>query len=1465
MTRNRPAGEPPTHTLAEGDIRELLGYLNYSNGTPDAQFQRGLNELYGQLSGDHPQQQIMQLLLEHLERAEGGTSAFADVSQARAVIPLALEECVAAYRAHHRDLLFHLPERDFEHPLLLARMVEGVLAQGPPWSETERVLSGAVQHLNDFVGFRPLAVLENNRKMQPYAHEAFRPVPLFIREAGIAHGPYRDVIGRALKLFKEMPAEIQHDAHFYLEHADEIALDVRAYDHLHPVNKRTNYIFGEWDPHVIDSKGFYRRFVLRKMILDALVDWVEQQTYASRDERLFDAAAVLCGTILMASAVSGSGPDTHDSTTSLTTLLPEIARRRDLFYAQLLQQARGQRATRLKREAERTQQPFGHVRQHLNIQLSELGARQVNDRFLTQFFARLGYPEASRQQAVRIPCPASRFESEIAWRLTSAERCVERSDPQQALQLLQEVRDRLHRGIDCGALVDPWNILGFQGQFPLFHSREDSVPDQRVEVLLQFMAQFFEAAARAMCEASASGDAATAQSVSELFESVAEWWDRFATTTISDLPQVHGNEAWASARSVADAVSKWRTAGEATGDISFWRGHVDRFESPQAYGRVVEALLNKGDHIGANALLMQWLSQADDVGLSSGSYSFGALLWQWVQRVTRESDTPSRRAEDTKTTEAKTTDIKTTFRRLFDFLEANAAEYWSVPELTNGGTSGASQTEFPADDEEQLWDEDAWSTDDESDLFEAAYEGVVYRDSAEDGHAGDMLDGEFIPRDTEIEAAGRELEPRLDFLNTVAGLWQSAAEKLGSRRIRLYAEDREMVLAWIRQVRAFRRGFSVLLSEVADYSIPPPTGNPDSNLEFDIQMQARYYLLHKTVTVAAEFRTAEWYLRSLLDDAGYQDAKVPANSRKIANLIRHVLRGDVVGIRRQLPGVLKLLAKQPLLYVSLEKGGAPRRFLAARSVQSLLTFLFERLPRLGLLTETRQLLWTAYRMERSSQLRGTATTEFDRLLHTALVNSVKSALISTQHWSLSRLMQPEHTETPHRRRPYAPVPRKRRLFWSSRRETTPRPRRGRPSPRRKTTRSEPAMTGRTNPARRKGPPHTQPPRRGQRRTLLSPGVAFPAGMLAGREAARHHTRPSRQTVVQPASLQSITENRTRSEVVLGVVQYLVERYQTVWLKHSRSVRLSPVELLQEKSRWTRVKQFIERYGDDLLHAPMLMLSNIRAILHQGVDQFLDFLAEEHNPLQPLPLLEDIEAGHINRREACKLLELIYECILDKLDRFIEYNTTTTQSDYGSLFYCLLDFLRLEAGYDRDAWNIRPYQMAHEVIAEVGSSDLPEQWEQMIEHRTRDRAENHLKRLRRLQDKYSVRLPSVLDHLNERFVKTMVVDRMRALIGPALRESRNEQPNPQAIEQLRSEIDRYLESTAGSAIEVPEWLVRLEREIERAEEETPPSPNEETATPFTEQPFVPLRPRQLTHRLSGFSRQIRSPRPRPGGA
>ena len=108
-----------------------------------------------------PSAETLELLLSTQLKALKGTSgAFQEITQAENVIRLALQECLPRYRAHHRDLLFHICEREFLQPYFLSVLFESLLEQGGPWSETDRIVTGTIDRLNDFVGFRPVAVLE---------------------------------------------------------------------------------------------------------------------------------------------------------------------------------------------------------------------------------------------------------------------------------------------------------------------------------------------------------------------------------------------------------------------------------------------------------------------------------------------------------------------------------------------------------------------------------------------------------------------------------------------------------------------------------------------------------------------------------------------------------------------------------------------------------------------------------------------------------------------------------------------------------------------------------------------------------------------------------------------------------------------------------------------------------------------------------------------------------------------------------------------------------------------------------------------------------------------------------------------------------------------------------------------------------------------------------------------------------
>lgn len=1248
----------------------MLGYLNFSGGRPDTSFQRLVDELLVRFGWSR----LPATLRKVLHQLHAEAPVFHDCRQAEAAISLAFDRVLPAYREFHRDLLGHLEEKDFHHSFLLVRLWEAILEQGPPWEEMERIVDGSIDRLNDFLGYRPVAVLENGRRMEPYPHERFRPVPLYLRGVGVAHGPYHDVVSRALELLRSTPEDLLAEAHFSLDRLDELALDVRAHDHLHPANKRTNYLFGEWDPHQIDLRGNYTRFVVRKVIMDSLLQWIGEQKRVPKEEVLFDASAVLGGTILMASAISGSGPETHDSTVSLTSLLPKVARQRDVFYDRLMESVTGARAKRLEKHARTTQQPFGHVRQYLNFYLAQYGTQQVQRRQVAYLYARMAYSEAAREQAAVIPCAAARFECEIQWRLAVVRQSLDDGDVARAAELLREVEDHLLRGINCGAIVDPWNILGFQGQFPLFTSREDSVPDQRIEILLQLVEGLLEGYSRALQEAAARALVSLEEQLLERFERFAEFWDRFATTAVQDLPQISGQDHLDSARRVAKALAEWRAAGEAAGNIAFWRDHVSEFQSAKAYAQVVWALLERGDQVASLGLLMQWLSQADDVGLQAGAISFDRLLTRWLDMV----------ADPAKATSS---DVWPLLRRLFAYLEANAGDYWLVPQMDDA---------VPAGD----WAERAAAEDDEDHgLFGAAYEGVTFRDSADDGQFGDVFDDRGpVPDAGEFEFHERRLEPRLQFLRLLAQLWQTAAG-ICARQLGTDAhEDRAEILSnWIERVEGVQSDLLRLLDDLSQREISAPPGDHDSNVEYDAQLQTKLYLVQTIINTVVSFRTADWFLQAALAAPSPKGGRAPIDAQVVV-LLQSVLKGDAVEVRALLPLLQRALKKEPLLYVPLEHGGEPRQILAARTMQALMRFLLRHLPKLGLLRETWHVLRTAYQMERASRPQGLAVTEFDRLFRIALKSTLEAVVQASARWKAGRFSDEE---------------------------------------------------------------------------------------------------------------------------LIELVGSIVELYLDQWLEHSGTMRLSSVESLKLDGLWDETRRFIERYGGEFFHARQLTLGNVRAILHQGVDRFLDYLAENEDPLHPSQLLGDILRGAVDREDVVETLRLVYQIVVERYDRFLEYNTTTTQSDYGHMFYCLLDFLRLETAYDRDAWNLLPVSLAHEVLTRLNKDEAARIWEDVFAVKTEEMGERHLAELDRLERQYGMRLPSITNHLNERFVKPLAVNNMVALLGPACVEAKERQRVSKKVEflgfsfeTLQENVEEYLQTTSGSGLEVPPWLRTLEEELNR---------------------------------------------------
>ncbi len=1270
----------------------LLGYLNFSDGRPDSRWQRQLDEAYRWFAGrgePEPWRPLAAWLARRLEELHAaGAAAFRDASQATAVLRLAFDGVPAAYRAHHANLLFHQADRDLFPPCFLARACEAVLAQGAPWDDESRIVAGALMKLNDFVGHRPVAILETRPRGEPYDHERVRPVPLYLAGAGVGFGPYEALVTRALDILRATDAGILAEAGFDPALLEELAFDPRAYDHGHPVNRRPNYAFGEWDPHHLDNQGRYRRYVARQITLDGLLERTRQPG-GNAEELLREAAAVFAGTVLMAAGTSGAGPTALDSSATLATLVPKIARYRDAFYADLLEHGAARfgfteaHRARLQQEAQATRQPFGGARQHLNHFLARHRAAQLQQRHLALLFAEMGCPEAGRRHAARIPAAGVRLLTEMLGGLRAGHVHAGRGEFAAAAQALGDVERLLHCGITCGALADPWNILGFQGLFPLSSAREDSVRDTRVDELVQMVEQTFSLYARLLSETAATGANELRATLRKGMKKLAAWWDRFASVEVSDVRRVHGGEAAASAEHVATALARWHEQGEKTADLAFWRGHLDQFRSPKAFALVVDALLKKADHKAALALLINWLGQAEQVPLEDGEHSFHLLAVRWLLEVLN-GETPGTQYSVLRTPySAETWPL---VKKFFAYLESNAEEYWEVPRLDL--LDGAEERE---------------DEDEEDELFEAAYEGVTFRDSADDDHEGAVIDGAEPQRTFDLEEEVPRLEKRLRFLSTVARLWQVAARRL--RPLPAEGEPRELAQLWLDRARANEKELLHLLHAVHGVAVPEPGGSYDSLVEYDRRRLLKEQLLEAIITTCLDAHLAGRSLRGSLtaweEEPQAAIAVLAAELRNQGSTLSEpqieweprflwldhaLLHGRPALAREVLPLFLRYFRQEPLLYVSLASGGHPRRVLQVRLAQRTLRALLEDLPRLGLLRETFYLLKTARQTEQEDQTTGKRVSEFDRLFQAAFHASVDS-------------------------------------------------------------------------------------------------LAEAAGELA-----------------------------VRPREFIDLLRQIIAPFVAVWDAHSRTLQLSTLDTLHGDQEWQAVRDFVRRYGGDLFHARFMTLANLRGVLHRGVGAYLDYLRENADPLHPVRLLDDL-GTRLARPEAERRLQAVLQAVVENYEEYKDYNTTTTQSDYGENLHVLLDFLKLKTSYERHAWRFRPLLQTHEILARRGLNDAALLWEDAFLRYTRDLAEQHLGELARLEQAHGVRLRSVADRLQERFVKPLALDRLCALIGPVLAEV-EQAGDGAALARLERELEPHAQEPTGAGLDVPHWLRRLEAEVQR---------------------------------------------------
>ena len=973
----------------------LLGYLNFSAGAIDVSAWRAINDIYAQFEpcakhGEIVEQagtveKVADALQEALKHLHQTDPVFQNIDQAEGVVRIVFERVLPAYREFHSDLLEHQALGAIERPFFLMAIFQAILAIGGPWEgEDDGIVEKVFFKINDYMGWRPVAVLENGQLSEPYLHERVRPIPIYIRGVGAAHGHFSMLVDQAIQILEEAPKELLEQADFDLELLSELAVDPRAFDFLHPAASRPNYLFGLWDPACIDDEGYYRRLVIQQATLEGILSWSAESHPGVPVEQLQqESAAVLAGVMLMASGLSGRGPGAIQSGMSLTDLLPRIAAYRDNFYRWLITRLPDEHRLRLETEARSLQQPFGGVRRHINMLLADRRARQVGSVTLASVLARLGRIDAAERLVGLVPAASARMLARITSRIVIAQGMCRRGDNeslQKAVETLSEAKNLLMRGIHCGALVDPWNILGFAGQFPLHEPGGEALPDSRVDDLIGSVGNLLECACLAWQRSCLQSNKEIANKASGLVEELASWWDQYATTSVGGIPHLSGIEMVQSAREVVAVLEERRATAPVPLSPTFWRDAVADFSSARTHAAAADALLQEKDFDAAMGLLVHWITllEGDEIDHSGNSWLVASHRWL-RSALTDLSDLGCNRV-----------------RRFLELVEANTAGLTEMIDIAASGQEPQSRDESGTVLTDET-DDDQIGTDES---VASAYESMVWQDSTDDGTDGGMLDVDLPAGASNPVVA---VEEAADFMTgvivmlrqtIVTGCLDAAAGQIETSAVEI-----DSLRGWRQTLRRLRRAMVRAAMHIISRDQHQPRGMTAA--EFDRLRWQRDVAAERLVEAALQTGETIWMLSARIaiaqevvqktnlshDEANRIPSKIMPKPA-VGKLLAAIFVDDQQMIHQQMERIRHHLRGKTVLYVPLARGGRADRVFAARMRERLLERLVAVLPRRGLVEDTIGLVRLAKKLESRRPPGAASVSEFDRVFESATTSLV---------------------------------------------------------------------------------------------------------------------------------------------------------------------------------------------------------------------------------------------------------------------------------------------------------------------------------------------------------------------------------------------------------------------------------------------------------------------------------------------
>jgi hypothetical protein len=137
---------------------------------------------------------------------------------------------------------------------------------------------------------------------------------------------------------------------------------------------------------------------------------------------------------------------------------------------------------------------------------------------------------------------------------------------------------------------------------------------------------------------------------------------------------------------------------------------------------------------------------------------------------------------------------------------------------------------------------------------------------------------------------------------------------------------------------------------------------------------------------------------------------------------------------------------------------------------------------------------------------------------------------------------------------------------------------------------------------------------------------------------------------------------------------------------------------------------------------------------------------------------------------------------------------------------------LRSRYDRDCWKLKPAIWAHEIMVRDQQNGVARMWRRSLTACVEKKAARYLEKLDVLRKKYSVQMSSVSRRLEEGFVMQMRIDRLTALVRPAMLDPTTKE-SERAFELLQLEAQAFSRSTMGVGVDLPSWLGSLEQEVQ----------------------------------------------------